>query len=73
MEPVDGLHNCRLGIIVQRRCCLVKYQNLRIIVQSPGNTDSLTLPAGKPDTALTDTGIDTFRKRLYKFVKLCLL
>ena len=52
VQAIDCLHNCRLRIVVKRGGRLVQNQNLRIIIQRPGNADPLSLSAGKPDSPL---------------------
>ena len=73
MKPVNGIHNGCFCFIVERRSRFIQNQNLRILKQSPGNPDTLTLSSGKTDSPLPDSRIQPFRKPLHELVKLRLL
>ena len=70
METVDGVHNRRFRLIIQRRGGFIQHQYLRILKQCPGNTDTLPLPAGKTDSPLPDSRIQPLRKPSHKFIQL---
>ena len=70
MQSVDGLHNRRLRLIVQRRSGLIQHQYLRVFEKSPGNTDTLSLAAGYADPPLTDTRVKSFRQSPDELIEL---
>ena len=70
VKAVDRIHDRLLRISVQRRCGLVKNQDLRIVIQSSRNPETLSLSAGYPDTPVSYRGIQPFRQLLHKFFQL---
>ena len=70
MEALNCLHNRRFRIGIQRTRCLIKYQNLRIMIQRPRNTKTLSLTAGETHTPLPDLHIQHTRQLLYKILQL---
>ena len=73
VEPVDGIHDCRLGLVIECGSRLVENQYLRILEQCTGDTDTLPLTAGQTNAAFSDLCIKTFRKTPYVSIELCFL
>src|SRR3954469_10882618 len=53
-QPLDRLHDQRLGLDVERRGRLVKDQDRRVAQQGTGNRDPLFLPLGQGDAAFAE-------------------
>ena len=52
-QPVESCLNYLLAFCIQRAGCLIQYENLRILQDCSGNSQTLTLTAGNIYTPLT--------------------
>ena len=70
MQVVDGIHDRRLRLVIQRGGGLIQHQHLRILEQRPRDADPLPLSAGNTDAPFSDAGVQALRKAAHKFVQL---
>ncbi len=71
MKALDGFHDRCLCLIVQCRSSLVQDQDLRLIIEGSGYTDSLALAAGETHAAFADLRIQTVLQAIDKIPQLC--
>ena len=58
--------NQQLALIIERRSCLVQYQDLRVLKEHSGNGNALLLASGQLDSPLSYVSVNTGRKHFYK-------
>ena len=56
-QLVKALAHQNLALVVQGTCGLVQQQDARVLQKDAGNRQTLLLPAGQLDAALTDVGV----------------
>ena len=56
-QLVKALAHQNLALVVQGTCGLVQQQDARVLQEDAGNRQTLLLPAGQLDAALTDVGV----------------
>ena len=56
-EPVNRFHHGGLRFAVQGGGGLVQKQDVRVVIEGPGNADPLPLAPGDPDAPFTDHGV----------------
>src|SRR5882757_632679 len=60
-ECQDRIHDLSFGLIVQRRCRFIQYQESGVAVERARDADALSLPAGKADAAVADHRVEPGR------------
>src|SRR3569623_1803324 len=61
-QTVHGLDDKCLGFIIEGGGSFVHDQYCRIVIQRPGNSDSLTLATGNPYASFSHDGLQPFWK-----------
>ena len=70
-EPGQSLLNGSFVLHIQAGGGLVQQDDGRILQESAGNGDTLTLAAGKSAAVLADVGVSLVRQLLGKFLAVC--
>ena len=69
MQYFKGINESLFCFVVKGAGGLIQNQNLRIAVKRPGNTDALTLSAGKLNTVIADKSIQLLRQSIERFLQ----